>query len=343
MIKFSQIDSSVNDISFSEPLKSLLVLRISLKSNFLAPAIIQPKINNWIRSDGSIFPVVYKILPAYIYISPGAEASMTITLQTPENIISGDVLQSVIQFSGYKNSSVKIKLTVCDNNNSNNDVREHSLELAVPFHSSTKDNNEDVSLFRLEHAAKIMGSLAGLEIIPAKWLIVELVLSLCERGFYASEQKETQDLIDKLKRTQFFKNGVLAIASSQFLHWIMTGLSISSGIQAATGNNLNTTCILHFWEEWLFSLIDKDLEALDYSSIDLQFPNQNKNEEIIEKLGMEPERWFLFLLLGLIQISPRINSIIHQLANNIPKAKPKPVKKKNSAKKILKEKGSLQR
>jgi len=342
MIRFTPIDDTINEISFSLPLKSMLVLRVLLKSNFLAPAVIQPTLNNWIANDGSIYPAQYKILPSHVYMSPGAEISITISVQIPEDVEEGSVIHSMIQFSGFKNSSVRIKLNV-NGNNVQDHISEHALELTIPMSHANERQHDDHVFFRSEQTAKIIGSLTGLEILPAKWLVAELVLAVCERGLHAAEQKETQVFIEKLRRTQFFKNGVLVTASSQFVHWIMISLSISSGLQAVSGSKLKTSRMLYSWEDWLFNLVDKDIEIPGHAD-NLQYKSEYTNEVIIEKLGMEPERWFLFLLLGLMQVSPRINSVIKQVADKVPDAQPQTEKKTNNrVKKVLKEKGSLQR
>ena len=150
-------------------------------------------------------------------------------------------------------------------------------------------------------------------------------------------------LITDLQRTQFFKNGVLVVAGSQLIYWIRINLSLSSSLQLATGS-AQTLGMLQKWEEWFLNLIDKNIEAPDYELANVLFPQEDNQEAVLEKIGSEPENWFLFLVLGLIEISPRLNSIINQIVDKVPKQPvKKPARKGLTQKKVLKEKGSLKR
>ena len=226
---------------------------------------------------------------------------------------------------------------------------EEGLRFAVSFQPLVALNKAQVSkgsesaLLESEHISRILGSFTGLEIIPCKWLVAELILAVCAKGMSACKKEKNKMLITDLQRTQFFKNGVLVVAGSQLIYWIRINLSLSSSLQLATGS-AQTLGMLQKWEEWFLNLIDKNIEAPDYELANVLFPQEDNQEAVLEKIGSEPENWFLFLVLGLIEISPRLNSIINQIVDKVPKQPvKKPARKGLTQKKVLKEKGSLKR
>lgn len=339
-------DSPTNskELIIEMPLNSLLVLRINLTSKFLAPAIIQPKIDDWVTFDGNILEARYIALPSYSYVSTGELLSITITLKLPPELKTGEKIQSAIRFSGFKDCDYKIMIQISESVTVDNEIVEHKLDIIIPFDKEKQTNGIESSLFQSEYISKILGSFTSLEIIPCKWLVAELIVAICTKGMSAHGNEKNKILIEDLQRTQFYKNGVLVVAGSQLIYWVKINLALSSSLQLASGGSVQPLGILQKWEELLLNLIDNDIEAPDYVSVDILFPEGDSPDILLEKIGTEPEKWFLFLVLGLLEISPRISSIIAQIAAKAPRQAVKKVAAKRlPSKKVLKEKGSLKR
>ena len=346
MLTFSKIPEPVQEFSFIVPLRSIVVLRITLKSNFVAPAIIQPKMDHWIKADGTIIPVSYQVMPLYIYLSPHALTSLTMSVHLPESLKTNDEIYSSVSFSRILNCSASLKLKVEDRSDTNN-IFEQNISIEIPYSPKTPDpegfENDGHNFIKSEQAAKILIGLAGLDMIPSKYLVAELILNLCDKGHQLADAPERQKFVNNLLRTKFFKNGVLLLAASHLINWVMVSLSISSGLQAVTGNKAKHQGMLQTWEDWLINLAGLDIEEPEHQSTNGIFNGEAGFESVISKLGVEPEKWFLYFVVGLMEVSPKLHSLLEQICANAPEIKKTGSKKKRVVKRILNEKGSLQR
>jgi hypothetical protein len=178
--------------------------------------------------------------------------------------------------------------------------------------------------------------------VPGKWLAAELILMLCVKGIQVTKQDENIELIKKLQSTKFFKNGVLIVSGSQIIHWIRVNNSISSGLQAIVGNKNNG--IINTWENLLLNLIENDIEknkGLSGNQSEIEIQHEDFGA-VLEEIGNEPEKLFLYFLLGLMEVSPSINDVIRQVCAKVQESKIiKEREKKTNSKKVLNERGSL--
>ncbi len=62
-------------------------------------------------------------------------------------------------------------------------------------------------------------ALLGLDKLPARWLVVELLLLLCIQGDKYAQTKAGSELLAYLKNTDFFHNGVLAFDAAKVPCW----------------------------------------------------------------------------------------------------------------------------
>lgn len=343
MINFFPLNDPRQSLYYQVPLNAILVFRIRLKSAFIAPAVIQPFIDDWVNNSGDIIPVQHKILPGYLYLAPGKTESITITLKMPVMLVAGDTIFSTIHFSGFKDCSSAININFTEAGAVEDQILERHIEIVLPQTAGSSGENGH-SAFQVRELNKVIGGMAALEVIPAKWLVAELVLVLIEKGFNAANTPAYAGLSGKLMQTRLYKNGVLILSGSQFIHWVMFGLSVSSGVQAVMGREKEAARMLYTWEQWLLGLADADIEAPDYDAIGLQFPQERSYEAVLEKVGMEPEKWLLYLVLGLMEVSPRIHAIIKQVCEKMkPPRKTAATSSKKKVRKVTEEKGSLQR
>ena len=342
MIRFSPIEEQQPPLQFALPQTSMLVLRITLKSGFVAPAIIQPRLNDWVTSKGEIIKANYNILPVYVFLPAAGSVSISVTIHIPPDLKENEIIRAALQFSSFKNCDIRLQVMIDNSVKAADLFMEHLVELKIPH--STGMNNETAKneLHNAEAVAKTIAGLSGLEIIPAKWLMAELLFALCEKGMNEATRTENKKIIHSLQQTKFFKNGVLVVSGSQLIHWVMMNMGISAGMRAVSGHEANS--VLEQWKNILLSLSASDIELPVNGVAVHSFFQPYNYEAVSEKMGMEPDKWFLYLLLGLMSISPGLQSILQQISETAPGPKPEAKKKnKRTIKKVIHEKGSLQR
>ena len=177
--------------------------------------------------------------------------------------------------------------------------------------------------------------LPGLDAIPVRWLVLELLLIICQKGDQYSQTEKACQLLTPLKRTRFFKNGLLAFATAQAPRWLAVSHSAASAYQASLGGQVGQGGILYTWEQWLWSLTEN------------QPPSQGGGgaaETFLKKIGMDAELGFVNTILGLSLVSPAIEVILNAIASrapNIPQTQIPP--SPTTLKDVIGETGTLQR
>lgn len=146
-------------------------------------------------------------------------------------------------------------------------------------------------------------NIAGLEALPARWLAVELLLVLASLGERRSRSEAGQQLLAQLGRTRFFKNGVLAMASAQAPRWLSVSQSAAAAYHASVGGRPGQQGLLYFWEQWLWNLGNCQVGIPEFTG-----------DATAETLGMDGDRWFGAILLGLAEISPRLQAFLEAIA-----------------------------
>ena len=320
---------------------SLVIFRVSITSKIVAPAVIQPTLDNWIRKDGKAFLPEYNVEPAYSFLQTGREAKVNFTIQAPKEVNAGDLLYSVLVIPSAEKYNYPIILEILPVETSNRHAFDYSTSINVPPDTVSEMEANNEALIS-KSTVKLLGGLASLEVIPSKWVVSELILSCCSRGYKTALTEEGGARLQKIALTRFFKNGVLIFQGTQFVQWIKLALTISSGINSIAGGKEGGGMILQNWEEWLFNLLDQDIESPQFEYKKVELPTSVDNKSVLDAMGTDPEKWFGYFILGLQIISPRIEYVINQLIEDI--ESPKTKKKQNKQpKNVLNEKGSLQR
>lgn len=116
----------------------------------------------------------------------------------------------------------------------------------------------------------------------------------------------------------------------------MLSNSATSAYQKPMVNNVPQG-LIYTGEKWLHSLINLQLQNRQ------SFASQSARDTLIKTIGMEGDRWFSYILLGLMKISPRIALILENIANKAPEESVKNLKHPFNIKDILGENKSLQR
>jgi len=178
----------------------------------------------------------------------------------------------------------------------------------------------------------LTAGLPGLDLLPVRWLVVELLLIFAREGDNYATTSPGETFLNQLRLTRFCKNGVLSFATAQAARWLTVSHTTASAFHGAIGSPQGQMGLLKFWEQWLWDIADENI----------QIPHQSV-EPLVKKLGMDAEAWFLKILLGLSVISPRIATTLEAIAATAPETPPEPPMTTVRIKDILSEEGSLQR
>ncbi|MEQ9357692.1 hypothetical protein [Coleofasciculus chthonoplastes] len=158
--------------------------------------------------------------------------------------------------------------------------------------------------------------LPGLDALPGRWLVVELLILLAQQGDIYSRTEAGSQLLNRLSRTRFFKNGVLAFASAQAPRWLVISQSAAAAYHSSLGVQMGQGGLLHVGEQWLWTLV---ANALNVKGIDNPVSVSNAaTKTFVCELGMDAQRWFVGILFGLIQVSPKLARYVQAIADQAP-------------------------
>ncbi len=158
--------------------------------------------------------------------------------------------------------------------------------------------------------------LPGLDGLPGRWLVVELLILLAQQGDTYSRTEAGCQLLNRLSRTRFFKNGILAFASAQAPRWLVISQSAAAAYHSSLGVQMGQGGLLHVGERWLWTLVPN---ALNVKGMDNPVSVSNAaTKTFVSELGMDAQRWFVGILLGLIQVSPKMARYVQAIADQAP-------------------------
>ncbi len=160
----------------------------------------------------------------------------------------------------------------------------------------------------------LAAALPGFDALPARWLAAELLLLLALLGEERARTEEGSQLLRQLGSTRFFKNGVLALAAASAPRWLAVTQSAASAYHASVGGQPGEEGLLHFWEQWLWNLAEAELEAGGLRR-KIQIPDFSGGA-LVAALGMNGDRWFGALVLGLARLSPALAAVLEAIAPN---------------------------
>ena len=316
------------------------VLRLSINNRLMIPVVIHLKMDDWVDSKGMILEMEYSISPIYFYLPPHGDGKMTVTLKIPSKCIPGDTIQSKLRIPGLEEYRIPLVASIKQKTKRTKKIIETDVHLNIPGGQNGKKEGQNDTMSQTQGSLKLLTSMAAFELIPGKWIIAELIIQLCRRGMKHAAKPEGAEWLRKMSLTRFYKNGCMVFRGAQLPQWVVVASSITSGISSVLGTG-HRLSILDTWEHWLLNLIDQDLESPGFKQEHIGGLHDD-NDTFLSQMGMEPEKWFGYFILGLSQISPRFESISGQLLEKIKAHKPAPSKNKKT-KDVIKEKGSLQK
>ncbi|MFE1744039.1 hypothetical protein [Coleofasciculus sp. H7-2] len=279
-----------------------LVLRVLLHSQIAETLLFRLTLDDWILDDGQIISLSSRIEPSYLYLCQGNKVNQTITLSIPFLLQPGQHLKSWLRFPAIQEEAIPIELKILSSVQKQDKPQavEVSLPVTLPFTSQLSDT-------RNQAPAAIFGLLSGLidlDKIPSRRLLAEILIILCQTGEEYAQTESGAQLLNQLKTTPFFQNGIIAFAFAQIPNWIADSLKSTNAI-------LSNQSLLYLWEQWLLSLVPEDI-AVDRKKAEISVPFL---ANFVFKLGGSAERWFAGILLGLALISPRITINLKDLTS----------------------------
>lgn len=320
--------------------RHIVILRLRISSQFITPFLAQIQLTEWAGSDGMLYRPEYQLIPTHALIGTGGNASFTLSINIPDT--NHQFLQGNLILLGFEEMRIPLILTLQDKPQEPADrLPEYFFHLTLPL--KTQSNTPDEDSYHIpRNTLKVMAGLASLEILPAKWVVSELILLLCARGRAFSRTEEGAALLQKLSFTRFFKNISLVLKGAQIPEWIMLAYAIVSGLANTAGKK--ETGVLQTWDEWLLNLVGQDLESADFTVQDIHSHLTGDIQKTIGEMGNDSEKWAAFFSLGLAHLSPRYMKIMQQVSGGIsPDSNEANKPKKRKAKNVLDESGSITR
>jgi hypothetical protein len=287
------------------------VLQISLSNRTGEAMLLRPTLDDMRGNGDLVLGANQNLEPPYIYLFSGSDASQKMTISLPQEVLPGQNLKTWLRFPSIQEEAIPIEFEII----SAGEPQVVELPLSVTFPVSG-DGNSYFSHSFDSTTAGIFGLISGvidLDKIPTRALVAELLIVIAQKGEECSRTLPGSRLQERLKRTGFFKNGAIALALAQLPGWISESLAIANSFLGGGSQTPGTQRLLYIWERWLLSLVETDVEAEEIGK--RIFVPPFLAEAVVAELGLDGDRWFGDLLLGLAAVSPRIGKTLEAIAD----------------------------
>lgn len=287
---------------------SILVVNLLLYSQIGEALLFRPTLDDWIVENGNIISVSNSISPPYLYLDRESKLSQKITLSIPFLLQPGEIIKSWLRFPGIQEEGIAIALEILlpEPEKDKSQVVEVSLPVTLPFTSQEGNRLSNAVARTTDATFDLLSGLMDVDKIPSRWLVAEILVILCQKGEEYGQTEPGNELLNQLKLTRFFQNGVIAFRAAQIPNWIADSLKSENTI-------LGGYSLLYLWEQWLLKLVPSSVEATPKkgeTSVPLLLA-----KSFILKLGGSADRWLAGILLGLAQISPQIATKMKDFAS----------------------------
>ncbi|MBD2181623.1 hypothetical protein H6S82_10045 [Planktothrix sp. FACHB-1355] len=287
---------------------STVAIELLLDSQIDETLLFRPTLDDWLLDNGQVICIPSNMSPPYLYIHKGSKLNQKIKFSIPFLLQPKQKIVSWLRFPGIQEEAIPIELEIVSPTSEKDKERvfEVPLEVTLPFtvlEGNSLWNTPDKT------TAAIFGLMSGLmdlDKIPSRWLAAELFVVLCQKGEEYAQTESGRKLLDRLKLTRFYQNGVTAFASAQIPNWISDSIKSTSAI-------LSGQSLLHIWQEWLLNIAPEDVKLNDKKG-EFSLP-AFLGEKFVYKLGGNADRWFGGILLGLAHISPAIAKKLQYMAS----------------------------
>ena len=168
----------------------------------------------------------------------------------------------------------------------------------------------------LQTSYNLATGLSGFDLLPVRWLVLEILLLLNQKGREYLETETGSQLLTRLSHTRFFKNGLIAFASAQVPRWLAISQSAANAYYESLGVPSSRRGVVYYWENWLWSLGEIDLNSEGINKI--IGGSHLSGNILVNQWDMDAEQWFGAIALGLVQLSPRIATQVKNIADRSP-------------------------
>ncbi len=282
---------------------STLLLHLLIHNQMSQSWLFRPTIDDWNTDQGQIIAIENLIDPPFSQLLPESQLNQVVTFFIPGDLKPGQILKSWLRFPGLAEESISIEAEILlpTQQKEQFQIVEASLSVTLPLNSQ-----KNLSLSVLDEATSasfgLISGLIDLDKIPSRWLAAELLVILCQAGNEYIQIDLGKQLLNQLKQTRFFENGVRAVICVQLPRWIAHTLN-------TVDQSLDHQRLLSTWEEWLFSLVPK-------ANLNVTHKTQTRSisptlaKDVVSELGEAPDRWFAGIVLGLALNSPRVMAVL---------------------------------
>ncbi|MGK7939065.1 MAG: hypothetical protein AB4062_02680 [Crocosphaera sp.] len=275
----------IPEISCQVCSNSKLILYLNLKNLSQESLLFRPTLQDWVIDNKMIISSISTIDPYVTCISYQQEIKHTLTIEIPANLQPGQILKNWLRFPGIQEEAIPLNLIIITPSNRFRKNVNFSVSLSINLPINPQNSQIDTTF-------SLMSGILDLDKIPLRWLVAELCIKLCQIGENYSQSSQGNQLLNQLKSSDLFKNGVTVFSSEKIPQWIIETIHI---IQKTLPCEAGESSLLYIWESWLFSL-DK---------IHHTVPKLLVND-CINKMELFPDKWFSNLILGLAKLSPQI-------------------------------------
>ncbi|GGA34716.1 hypothetical protein CYANOKiyG1_52140 [Okeania sp. KiyG1] len=274
--------------------------------------LLRPTLDDWVVDGDLVVSANQSLEPEYIYLFSGSDANQMMTISLPGDVLPGQRLKTWLRFPGIQEEAIPIDVAFMPVVQPHPQVVEFLLVVKFPISGET---NSGFSHTLDPTMAGIFGLISGvidLDKIPTRWLVAELLIVIAQKGEEYAQTLPGSKLLEQLKHTVFYQNGIVALTSAQLPGWISESLTIANTILGGSTQTPGTQRLLYIWERWLLSLVETDVEA---EGVGKQiFVPPFLAETVVAKLGTDTDRWLGNILLGLAMLSPRIGKTLGTIA-----------------------------
>jgi hypothetical protein len=182
----------------------VIAIRLRARNRMMAAGLLRPTVEDWVTNDGQILSSGARAEPAYLYLLQGAEARQTLTLRVPAAALPGSILKTSLRFPGLGEEGVPIEVLITPPAGASPaSPIEFPLDVALPLGDTGGAPADDGFGSTAQVSYSLVAGLAGLDLIPARWLVAELMTAVCARGEERLAAPEAQALLARIGRTRF--------------------------------------------------------------------------------------------------------------------------------------------
>ena len=319
MIYFLPLDDPSGQYVFEISQGSALFINVNLTNNFATSILINAFLNLKTELHGNEQPIA-KVHSDPRYIRSKESTTVLFSFTIPVTINYFHTLTYIARFGDLPDCSILIIIQIKkDQYNYIPELNDKRIHLKLPVLENFTIYKNDLAIHtsyytKLLH--KILEGQMRLEQLRSSQLFSELMLTVCEIGLRASTKKKLSLRIHRIKRSTFFKNGVLVSAGTQILNWLKDQQTMLRQPILLNGSRQSME-IFNTWETWFKELFRNRFESEELTVFNDTAKGGLSFDALFQQIDQRPDQFFLFFTLGLMEISPQVKKMILHACSGI--------------------------